>query len=137
MADCLTCDSVRVMHVCVLSTFSLAALVFVAFRLCARRIQMIKLELNDYLCIVGLVWSFKFKYQTNADRTLALYLGVNSLHNAKFGQSRQNLGKQSTARGTASLGHICDFHPGVCPESLHPNFPDAVISDHLLCSSRL
>ena len=55
MADCLTCDSARVMHVCVLSAFSLAALVFVVFRLCARRIQKIKLELNDYLCIVGLV----------------------------------------------------------------------------------
>lgn len=96
---------------------------------------MIKLELNDYLCIVGLVWSRTFKCQTNADRTIGLYLRINNLHHARFSQSRKTLGRQIAARGTASLGHIYDFHPGLCPESLHPNFPDAVISDHLLCSS--
>ena len=45
----------RVMHVCVISAFSFAALVFVILRLYARKIHMIKLELNDYLCIIGLV----------------------------------------------------------------------------------
>ena len=55
MADCFACDSTRVMHVCVLSAFSFVALVSVIFRLWARKIQRLKLELNDYLCIVGLV----------------------------------------------------------------------------------
>lgn len=93
MADCITCDSARVTHVCVLSAFSLAALVFVILRLCARRIQTIKSELNDYLCIVGLVWSRTFKCQTTADRTLGLYLRINNLHHAKFSQSRKTLGE--------------------------------------------
>ena len=55
MADCFVCDFARVMHVSVLSAFSFFALVSVVFRLWARRIQKVKLELNDYLCIVGLV----------------------------------------------------------------------------------
>ena len=55
MTDCFTCDFVRLMHVSVLSAFSFLALVSVVLRLCARKIQRVKLELNDYLCIVGLV----------------------------------------------------------------------------------
>ncbi|CAF9933487.1 MAG: hypothetical protein ALECFALPRED_005609 [Alectoria fallacina] len=57
MANCFTCDSTPVMHVCVLSAFSFATLLSVIFRFCARRIQRIRLELNDYLCIVGLVFT--------------------------------------------------------------------------------
>lgn len=52
----------RVMHVCVLSAFSFTALVSVISRLCARKIRKIELELDDYLCIVGLVRSRPLKY---------------------------------------------------------------------------
>lgn len=62
MADCFRCDPMRVMHVCVLSAFSFTALVSVISRLCARKIRKIELELDDYLCIVGLVRSRPLKY---------------------------------------------------------------------------
>lgn len=55
MTDCFNCDSMRVMHICVLSAFSFTALVSVISRLWARKIRKIQLELDDYLCIVGLV----------------------------------------------------------------------------------
>lgn len=55
IANCFRCDSMRVMDVWVLSTFSFVAAVSVISRLCARKIRKIKLKLDDYLCIVGLV----------------------------------------------------------------------------------
>lgn len=57
MADCFSCDSTRVMHVSVLLVFSFVAFVSVVFRLWARKIQRIRLELNDYICVVGLVFT--------------------------------------------------------------------------------
>ena len=82
MAGCFSCDPVRVMHVCVLSVFSFAALVFVVLRLFARKIQMIRWELNDYLCIAGLVCPRLCKGQFDADGTQGLYIRINGLHNA-------------------------------------------------------
>lgn len=143
MADCFVCNSVRVMHVSVLSAFSFAALTCVVFRLSARRIQGVKLELNDYLCIVGLVCSWPFQNSPNADRTLGLHLSNNTLHNAfhhipgpRPSQPQRKLGRQSAARRTVTLGHIRDFHPGLCPGSLYPNLPDADFSYSLLRGPR-
>ena len=48
-------DSTRVMHVVVMTVFCFIAVVAVLFRLWARKIQRFRLELNDYLCIAGLV----------------------------------------------------------------------------------
>ena len=55
MSDSFAKDPTRVTHVAVLSIFSFFALVAVIFRLWARRVQRSRLEVNDYLCIVGLV----------------------------------------------------------------------------------
>lgn len=144
MADCFTRDTTRVMHVSVLSAFSFATLVSVILRLCARKIQRMELELNDYLCLVGLVCSRPLKYSPNAHQTLDLYLRNDSLHNAfhhisspRPSQPRRKLGRQRPARGTAPLGNIRDFRPSVCPDSLYANLPDAVFSYHLLRSPRL
>lgn len=143
MADCFTCDSTRVMHVCVLSAFSFAALTSVVLRLSARKLQKIRLELNDYLCIAGLVCSRPPECLPNADRTLGLYLSIINLHNAfhhfsgpRPSQPRHKLGRQSVARGTAPLGYIRDIYPGLCPDSLYPNFPDAVFPYNLLRDPR-
>ncbi|CAD6588525.1 MAG: hypothetical protein ASARMPREDX12_003359 [Alectoria sarmentosa] len=43
------------MHVSVISIFAFLALIFVIFRLWARTIKKVRLELNDFLCIGGLV----------------------------------------------------------------------------------
>ena len=141
MADCFTCDSTRVMHVCVLSAFTFATLLSVLFRFCARRIQRIRLELNDYLCILGLVGSRPLECWPNADRTLGLHHGVDSLHNSfhspQLSQPRSRLGRQSAAGGTAPLDHVRYFHPGLCLGSLYSDFPDAVLSRDLLRRSRL
>lgn len=45
------------MHVSVISVFAFLALVAMVFRLWARMIKSINLQLNDYLCIGGLVGS--------------------------------------------------------------------------------
>ena len=45
------------MHVSVVSVFAFLALLSVIFRLWARRIKSVRLELNDYLCMGGLVYS--------------------------------------------------------------------------------
>ena len=58
MAHCstsATCDSAKTMHVSVLSVFAFLALVSVIFRLWARRIKKIRLEMSDYLCFAGFV----------------------------------------------------------------------------------
>lgn len=57
MADCTTCESAKAMHVSVISVFAFLALVAVILRLWARMIKSIKFQLNDYLCIGGLVCS--------------------------------------------------------------------------------
>lgn len=44
------------MNVSVISVFAFLALVSVILRLWARKIKTIGLELNDYLCIGGLVY---------------------------------------------------------------------------------
>ena len=55
MAQSVEQSSSRVTHVVVLSVFSFFALVAVIFRLWARKVQRSRLELNDYLCVTGLV----------------------------------------------------------------------------------
>lgn len=57
MADCTGCDQSKVMHVAVVSVFAFVALVSVIFRLWARSIKSVRLELNDYLCIGGLIFA--------------------------------------------------------------------------------
>lgn len=57
MADCPTCDPSKTMHVSVISGFAILALIFVILRLWARRIKTVRLELNDYLCVGGLVYT--------------------------------------------------------------------------------
>ena len=81
MEDCLTCDSTQVMHVCVLSVFSFAALISVVFRLCARKIQMIRLELNDYLCIAGLVCYRPFSVDGMLIKSPDLHPRIDAVHN--------------------------------------------------------
>ena len=144
MADCFTCDSERVMRVCVMSTFSFAALVSVVLRLYARRVQTMKLELNDYLSIVGLVCFRPLKGSPNADRILGLNLSINGLRNAKRhpcsprpNNLQHELRPQGDACGTATLDHIRDFHPGFRFGSLYSNIPNTVFSSHLLRCSRL
>ncbi|MCJ1279015.1 hypothetical protein MMC21_006836 [Puttea exsequens] len=55
--DCFSCDSTRVMHVIVIAVFTFLGLIATAFRLWARKIQRIGLEINDYLCIAGLIFT--------------------------------------------------------------------------------
>lgn len=55
MADCPTCDPSKATHVSVVTVFGFLALISVIFRLWARMIKRVRLELNDYLCIGGLV----------------------------------------------------------------------------------
>lgn len=55
MADCPLCDQSTIMHVSVISVSAFVALIFVVFRLWARMIKKVRVELNDYLCIGGLV----------------------------------------------------------------------------------
>lgn len=57
MAYCPLCDPSTTMHVSVISVFAFLALIFVIFRLWARTIKKVRLELNDYLCIGGLVYT--------------------------------------------------------------------------------
>lgn len=45
------------MHVSILSLFSFLALVSVTCRLWARKIQKLRLDLNDYLYIFGLIFA--------------------------------------------------------------------------------
>ena len=77
-------DSTRVAHVVILTCFCFIALVAVVFRLWARKIQRSRLEMNDYLCIVGLVCSLfvaAIRKSANYD-ILGAYAGVISVHNA-------------------------------------------------------
>ena len=55
MADCTSCDSSKVMHISVVSVFAFCALISVIFRFWARMIKSVKFQLNDYLCLGGLV----------------------------------------------------------------------------------
>ena len=82
MEDCFTCDSTRVIHFGVLTAFSFAAFISVLFRLCARKIQMIRLELNDYLCIVGLVCTRPVNACGMLIESLDLHPRIDDLHDA-------------------------------------------------------
>ena len=77
-------DSSRVLHVVVMTVFSFLALVAVLFRIWARRIQRSRVELNDYLCIVGLVWLSSYLWRWGLAlilETTDLRAGVGCVHN--------------------------------------------------------
>ncbi|CAF9935153.1 hypothetical protein IMSHALPRED_010126 [Imshaugia aleurites] len=57
MADCLNCDPSKIMHVSVVSVTAFLALISVIFRIWARMIKTMRFELNDYLCVGGLVFT--------------------------------------------------------------------------------
>ncbi|KAK0515818.1 hypothetical protein JMJ35_001852 [Cladonia borealis] len=56
MARCPSCDPTRIAYISIMSVVSIISVVSVVFRMVSRRIQRTASELNDYLCILALVF---------------------------------------------------------------------------------
>ena len=95
MADCPLCDQSTIMHVSVISVSAFVALIFVVFRLWARMIKKVRVELNDYLCIGGLVhtpipsdsyskitWHQIFALTSTVFSVCCMYISLHSMHYA-------------------------------------------------------
>ena len=144
MENCLTCDSTRVVHVCVLSAFSFAALVSVVFRLCSRNIQKTRLELNDYLCIAGLVYTLPFNAGGMLIESLDLYPRLDDFHDAfhrrsdfRARQSQYELGGQGSADWSTGMGYLRNSYSGLSSDTICPNLSDAIFPTNMLSCSRL
>ena len=132
------------MHVCVLSAFSFAALISVLFRLCARKIQMIRLELNDYLCIAGLVCTRPFSAGGMLIESLDVHLRIDIFHDTfhyvsefRPRRSQYELGRQGAADWTAAMGYLRNAYPGLSSDAVCSNLSDAIFSQSLLSGPRL